>query len=114
MVHSGRPRRCAPRSLAFLMLLSALTLATGAYAQVGDVTGVIRNAETGETLDYANIVLRRIPDGAQWGTMSLGGGRFFLKGLPAGKYSLKVLYLGYRPVDQEVEVQPGKPLDLRA
>ena len=87
--------------------------APAAIAQVGDVTGIIRDGETLQGLDYANVVLQRAPEGGQWGTMTLGGGRFYLRGLPAGRYVLRILYLGYRPVTQEVTVDPGSVVDLR-
>jgi outer membrane receptor protein involved in Fe transport len=74
---------------------------------VGAVNGTIRNGETGERLDYANVVLTRNSDGAVWGAMSLGGGQFFLNGIPAGSYTLKVLYLGFKPIEQAVTVSAG-------
>ena len=52
----------------------------------------------------ANVVLTRNSDGAVWGAMSLGGGQFFLNGIPAGQYTLKVLYLGFKPVEEAVTV----------
>jgi outer membrane receptor protein involved in Fe transport len=96
-----------------LLVLACWTTAEDAAAQgVGSITGVIRNAETGEKLDYANVVLTRVADQAQWGAMSLGGGRFFLQGIPAGDYVLKVLYLGYKPVERPVTVVSGESLDV--
>jgi outer membrane receptor protein involved in Fe transport len=85
------------------MLVPTFAAAQG----VGAVNGTIRNSETGERLDYANVVLTRNSDGAVWGAMSLGGGQFFLNGIPAGSYSLKVLYLGFKPIEQAVTVTAG-------
>jgi outer membrane receptor protein involved in Fe transport len=118
MAPSGHARRVALHPLLASPLLALLALALlavaapSARAQVGDVTGTIRNGETQEPLDYANVVVRAVSDGAQWGVMSLGGGRFFLRSLPAGKYVLKILYLGYKPVEQEITVETGKSLEL--
>jgi outer membrane receptor protein involved in Fe transport len=86
------------------MIVPSLVAAQG----VGGVTGTITNGETGERLDYANVVLTRTSDGAIWGAMSLGGGQFFLNGIPAGSYTLKVLYLGFKPVEQAVTVSAGQ------
>jgi outer membrane receptor protein involved in Fe transport len=105
-----------PRALAlawsFSLVLLGVGLGTNAFAQVGNVHGTVRNGETKETLDYANIVLTRVADNAQWGAMSLGGGKFFLNGVPAGDYVLKVLYLGYKPVTEPVTVKAGETLDF--
>ena len=81
-------------------LLALAVLPSTAVAQgVGAVTGTIRNGETGERLDYANVVLESTSSGGQYGAMSLGGGRFFLNGSPAGSYTLKVRYLGFKHVN---------------
>ena len=77
--HLRRPdlRGCRPAlgSVVFVLLIGLLVLPTIAAAQgVGGVSGTIRNGETGERLDYANVVLTRTSDGAQFGAMSLGGG----------------------------------------
>jgi hypothetical protein len=97
-------RRIAAGAILVLLIVPSLAAAQG----VGGVTGTISNGETGERLDYANVVLTRTSDGAIWGAMSLGGGQFFLNGIPAGSYTLKVLYLGFKPVEQAVTVSPGQ------
>ena len=76
----GRQFRCNQRErglgilrpVALCFLVALLALPTIAMAQgVGAVNGTIRNGETGERLDYANVVLTRNSDGAVWGAMSL-------------------------------------------
>ena len=101
-------RRIAAVALLILLVAPSLAAAQG----VGGVTGTIRNGETSERLDYANVVLTRNSDGAIWGAMSLGGGRFFLNGIPAGSYTLKVLYLGLKPVEETVNVTAGQTSDF--
>lgn len=97
----------------FVALMAGLVPVDDAAAQgVGSVTGTIRNEETGEPLDYANVVLVKQPENTQWGSMTLGGGRFFLNGLPAGTYQIKVLYLGFKPIDEEIRVVAGESLTL--
>lgn len=109
MARDGRRRSALQVALPLLLLLAT----SAAQSQtVGNVHGMIRNGDSKETLDYANVVLTRVTDQAQWGAMSLGGGKFFLNGIPVGRYTLKVLYLGYKPVTQEVEVTGGQTLDL--
>lgn len=106
---AGRPLRAIGYCTLLLLLLApALAMAQG----VGSVTGTIRNGETGEKLDYANVVMVNNSSGAQFGAMSLGGGRFFLNGVPAGNYTLRVLYLGFKPEERAVTVAAGESQDF--
>ena len=92
------------RVLPLLVFLLISVAATGdALAQVGAIKGVVRDKESGEQLDYANVLLA----GSTRGTMSLGGGVFYFNGLPAGSYTVKVLYLGYAPMEKTVTVTAG-------
>jgi len=96
------------------ILLSALLLLvlghTLAVAQApGAIKGIIRDSETGEYLDYANVLLK----GTNRGTMSLGGGVFYFQNLRPGTYTVQVLYLGYAPEERTVEVKAGETVELR-
>jgi outer membrane receptor protein involved in Fe transport len=84
-------------------MLISVAAAGGAWAQVGSIKGVVRDRESGELLDYANVLLA----GTTRGTMSLGGGNFYFNGQPAGDYTVKVLYLGYAPLEKSVTVTAG-------
>lgn len=106
----ARSLRHAILAVGFLTLLLPISEAWG--QGVGSITGVIRNQETGETLDYANVVLTRVSDQAQWGAMSLGGGRFYLQGIPAGDYVVKVLYLGFKPDEKPITLSVGDAAEL--
>ncbi len=112
MVHRRSMRLLrSPLGSALLLvavLLGAIAPSTHAQEGVGGVAGTIRNVESKEPLDYANIVLTRSADGAQWGAMSLGGGKFFLNGIPTGSYVLKILYLGYEPVNETINIVAGE------
>lgn len=110
MSQSGRG--ALRHAIAALVLLALLAPVAASAQGVGSLTGVIKNRETGERLDYANVVLTRVADGAQWGAMSLGGGRFYLNGIPAGDYVLKVLYLGYKPEERNVRLASGDNLEF--
>ncbi len=105
----GRLSRASHVGLTAFVVLALVLSAPAVWAQgVGSVNGVIRNGETKETLDYANVVLTRLSDSAQWGAMSLAGGKFYLNGIPEGEYELRVLYLGFKPVAQPVRVVAGQ------
>ena len=100
------------RPVAFLLLVAVCwLLAAAAVAQEapGAIKGIIRDAETGEKLDYANVLLK----GTNRGTMSLGGGVFYFQNLRPGKYTVQVLYLGYAPEERTVEVRSGETVTLR-
>lgn len=100
MLRRHRIHRVLP--LLILMLISVA--ATGdVMAQVGSIKGVVRDKESGELLDYANVLLA----GSTRGTMSLGGGNFYFNGLTPGECTVKVLYLGYAPMEKTVTVAAG-------
>ncbi len=64
--------------------------------------GTVVDAETGEVLPGAHVLLV----GLQLGTATNPAGYFALPNLPAGSYRIRVSYIGYRPVVQEVSVYP--------
>lgn len=95
-----RLRRTA---LAVLGLL--LCTAAPALAQTGRVAGTLVDAETGETLIGANVVV----DGTTIGTTTDLEGDYDLRGLDAGTYTLVYSYIGYNPKTvQGVEVVAGE------
>lgn len=74
------------------------------------VKGYIRDAMTGETLPYANIVVQ----GSQRGTASNRHGYFVLVQMPAGLCSLRVNYIGYLPQTVPLTVDGrDEMLDIR-
>ncbi len=87
--------------LMFLVTLLAPTIAMGQAPAT--IEGTVKDKETGELLDYANVLLV----GTTRGTMSLGGGLFYFQGMPPGTYTVKILYLGYAPVEQTVTLTGG-------
>ncbi len=93
----------------FLFLISAVVPGY-LYAQGAPATikGLIKDKESGEMLDYANILM----EGTTRGTMSLGGGVFYFNGMLPGTYTIKVLYLGYAPMAQTVTVKSGEVVEL--
>ncbi|MCP4572479.1 MAG: TonB-dependent receptor [bacterium] len=91
--------------LVLLLILAASASVPDSYAQdaPGRIKGIVKDAESGELLDYANVLLA----GTTRGTMSLGGGVFYFNVEP-GTYTVKVLYLGYAPVEMQVTVVSGQ------
>ena len=94
-------------TMSFLLLMFLVTLLapTVAVAQApATIEGVVKDKESGEFLDYANVLLV----GTTRGTMSLGGGLFYFQGMPPGTYTVKILYLGYAPVEKTVTLKGGE------
>ena len=85
-------------------------LASSVFAQElpGTIQGVVRDDETNEFLDYANILIK----GTTRGTMSLGGGAFYFPGLRPGTYTIQVLYLGYAPEETTVTLRSGETVEV--
>lgn len=68
------------------------------------LTGVVKNAESGETLPSANIVIK----GTSTGTTTNVDGFFTLLNLPKKKFTLNVFYVGCHPSEIEVNLDEIK------
>lgn len=90
------------------LLVIGLVGDASAQAQPARIRGTVIDSETGDRLDYANVVIK----GTSRGTMSLGGGSFSFNGLAPGTYTIQVLYLGYEPAEQTVTVAGGDSKDV--
>lgn len=72
----------------------ALTLFVGvnpAYSQVGKITGVVTDAQTGEALSGVQVYL----EGTGRGALTADNGRYFLVNVPVGTYTIVAEFLGY-------------------
>lgn len=72
------------------------------------VQGVVIDGETGRTLDYTNIFV----EGTDYGTMALNEGRFWLRGLIGGQYTIKARYLGFEEGAADISVRPGDVIEI--
>ena len=77
------------------------------YAQSGNITGTISD-ENGIYVSGANIVIADLNKG----TISDFDGRFTLVGIPEGSHSIKITYIGYGDVEQDVAVTDGETTGL--
>ena len=71
------------------------------YAQNQTVSGTVRDAETGERLPYASVLVI----GTQIGTASNVDGYFVLLGVPADSLTLQLTYLGYRTTLVQIDAR---------
>ena len=56
-----------------------------------NINGYVLDKESGEAMPYANVLVKNSP----WGTTTNSDGYFALDGIPKGKISLMVTYIGY-------------------
>ncbi len=94
-------RRAAPFAP---LLLASLLLASSAAAQRASVSGVVRDAETGETLIQASIALAGTTRGATTNTE----GFYTVPDVEPGRYAVVVSYLGYVAARADVALAPGE------
>jgi hypothetical protein len=89
-----------------VLLAAALLVLLGpcAAAQTAAISGFVRDAETGETLIQANVVV----EGTGRGTATNTSGFYALGGLGAGTYVLAFSYLGYDTARDTVVLAPGE------
>jgi TonB-dependent receptor len=88
-------------------LLTLLLLPLFIWSQTGNIQGTISD-ENGLYLPGANVMLASLSKGA----ISDFDGRFTLLDIPKGTYTLKVSYLGYSDMEQEVIVTTNTTTEI--
>ena len=71
-------------------------VSSAAVAQTGIVSGTVVSAKDGKPLPYANVMLV----GTTMGAMSLTDGKFEIKGVPVGVYTVKAMMMGFANVEK--------------
>ena len=97
-----------PISRTLLLAIAILSSHLALNAQTsGRIAGFVKDADTGEPLSFANVVL----EGTSWGAASSNDGLYVIVGIPPGEYQLKMMMIGYRTEIVPVAITPG--VDLR-
>jgi len=93
-----------------LMIMTLVGMVTLFANPGGDLSGYVRDTETGEPIPYANVILK----GTEMGDATDVHGRFIILDVPAGEYTLLVSMMGYKSFTTEVQIREGKDkrLDL--
>lgn len=81
-----------------------LTFSLHSFGQNLLLTGIVKNAQSGETLPSASIVIK----GTSTGTTSNVDGFFTLLNLPGKKFTLNAFYVGCHPFEMEVDLEKIK------
>ena len=76
-----------------------------AQQSTGSIVGKVTSAKDGHPLAYANVIVM----GTTLGSMSLQDGSYNIKDVPAGKYAVKAIMMGFKAVEKKnVVVRAGE------
>ena len=103
-------------------IVALVCFSTFAFAQTGTLKGVISDVMTGEAIPFANVVIEK--GGDQYaGTTTDFDGKYTIKPIEPGNYSIKATFVGYQTVEvtgvivsankitfQDVKLQEGVAL----
>ena len=97
---TNQKTRVAISALLFLLLL----MPSFSNAQTGSLKGHVFDKSTNEPLIGANVILEK----TSIGVATDRDGTYVLRGIPVGRYSVKVSYIGYVSVRKDITmVQDG-------
>src|SRR5690625_7518584 len=92
-----------------VLLLALLLFPASAWAQAGSVSGRVLNAQTGEALPGAIVVISELNRGSATNM----DGRFTIRGVDAHTYDLVTSYVGFVTHRRSVTLAAGQDLYLR-
>ena len=95
---------------AFSTLILSLSFFCGiAYpAASGTVEGIVKDAQTGDALPGANVLIV----GTSLGAATDLNGRFTVENVPPGSYEIRTTYVGYKSKTMHIDVNPGAKLNV--
>ena len=85
-----------------LFLLVLLLSPLMAFSQ-GSLMGTITDGESGDVLPGANIIVV----GENLGAAAGLDGTYSITGIPVGTYTIRITFIGYKQIDQEVSIASG-------
>ena len=99
------------RKLLLFCILILTIFSIPSFAQVGKITGVVKDVSTGEALIGANIIL----EGTTIGAATDIEGYYVILNVPPGLYNMRISMVGYTPQSfQDVKVNIGLTTEINA
>ncbi|SHF31473.1 TonB-linked outer membrane protein, SusC/RagA family [Fodinibius roseus] len=90
------------RKLLYAVIVCLISAGT-AFAQTGSLSGTVTDASSGETLPGVNVFLPELDRG----TATNAQGEYTIEDIEYGTYTIRVTYVGYATVEQEITVDQG-------
>ena len=75
----------------------------------GKIKGLVLDKVTGNPLPYTNVFL----DGTSFGSSTDPKGNFLILDVPPGSYTIKIRYIGYKKLDEQIELGEGQVLERK-
>ncbi len=94
-------------SFAVIFLFISQLFGEAILSQNGGITGTVKD-ENNNPLPGANVIVC----GTGFGTATDPFGKYHLSNIPAGKYKIKVTFIGYRPKSKTVDVPVSKNIRI--
>ena len=88
--------------IALFCFAGVLMMSELSYSQSGEISGTVKDAVTGEALPGANVFLQ----GTAIGAATNLEGKYLIRKIPPGKYTLRVSFIGYKQKEVEIQVHP--------
>lgn len=96
-------------TLIFLVLVALPVAGYTLMAQAtGQISGVVKDVSSGEELVGANVRI----EGTNLGSATNMDGKFTIRNVPEGTHTLVATYLGYTPLEKDVEIQAGETVEV--
>lgn len=93
--------------ITYLTALACLLVGQGLRAATtSNIEGTVRDAQTGDLLPGANVLLVKTSMGASTDI----AGKYIIRNVPAGSYTIRASYVGYKDKEVVIEVKEGEPV----
>ncbi|MDI6401624.1 SusC/RagA family TonB-linked outer membrane protein [Balneolaceae bacterium ANBcel3] len=92
------------RKVLSLAIFAAIFIPTSVLAQVGSLAGTITDRTTGEELPGATVFFPDLDRGTATGI----NGQYLLSNIPEGDYVIRITYVGYETIRQNITIEPGE------
>lgn len=91
-------------NIKILLLFLLLPFYSYVFSQNASIKGFVYDKDNGEPLLFVNVFL----SGTNYGASTNEEGYFVISKIPAGKYTISVVYLGYQTIEEQIEIVDKK------